>query len=238
MKEIAKKINCFIYKPVCKWFHKEYKYIIVAIISGLIITTGITFAGQKYSEDITKELSSHLIRFHLIANSDTVEDQQMKEHIRDVVLDYMSPLLKESSSMEETRFIIKEETPQIEQLAHDVIIRWGKNYCVEVLLGQANFPTKQYGDIMLPAGEYEACRIIIGEGKGKNWWCVMFPPLCYVDVTHEIVPSQHKAYLEKTLSKEEYELITKSIGTSNKDIPIKFKFKVVELFNKKKSNKK
>lgn len=238
MKKITKKMNDFRYKSISKWFYKEYKYIILAIISGLVITTGITFAGQKYSEDVTDELSSHLIRFHLIANSDTVEDQQMKEHIRDLVLDYMSPLLKESSSMAETRFIIKTQTPQIEALARDVITRWGKDYCVEVLLGQADFPTKQYGDIMLPAGEYEACRIIIGEGKGKNWWCVMFPPLCYVDVTHEIVASEHKDYLQKTLSKEEYELITKSIGKSKKDIPVKFKFKVVELFSKKKSNKK
>ena len=126
----------------------------------------------------------------------------------------------------------------IERLSHDIITRWGKDYSVEVLLGQANFPTKQYGDIILPAGEYEACRIIIGEGKGQNWWCVMFPPLCYVDVTHEIVPSEHKEHLQKTLPKEEYELITKSIGRSNKDIPVRFKFKVVELFNKKKSNKK
>jgi len=129
MKGIVNKINCFICKPVSRWFHKEFKYIIIAIISGLIITTGITFAAQKYSENVTNELSSHLIRFHLIANSDTVEDQQMKEHIRDVVLDYMSPLLKESASMEETRFIIKAQTPQIEQLAHNVITRWGKDYC-------------------------------------------------------------------------------------------------------------
>lgn len=236
MIEMVKKVSHLLYTTMRRWVRKEYKAMIAATICGLIITTGITFAGQKYSKDVTHEISSHLIRFHVVANSDTVEDQQMKEHIRDVVLAYMSPLLKESATMDQTRQIIKEEMPQIEQLAHGVITKWGKDYDVNVLLDQANFPTKQYGDIMLPAGEYEACRIIIGEGKGQNWWCVMFPPLCYVDVTHGIVPSEHKAHLQKTLSKEEYELITKSIGTSNKDIPVKFKFKVVELFNKKGSN--
>lgn len=234
--EKVKSRSSLICKSASQWFAREYKHIILAIICGLMITRGITFAGQRYSEEITGEISSQVIRFHVVANSDTVEDQQMKEHIRDFVLAYMSPLLKNSESMDQTRQIINEETPQIEQLARDVIKKWNKDYDACVQLDRANFPTKQYGDIMLPSGEYEACRIIIGQGKGQNWWCVMFPPLCYVDITHGIVPSEHKAHLEQTLPKEEYELITKSIGTSGKDLPIKFKFKVVELFNKKKSN--
>ena len=236
MRERVKRISQLLYLSISRWIRKEYKYIIGAIICGLIVTTGITFAGQRYSKDVTYEIASQLIRFHVVANSDTVEDQQMKEHIRDVVLDYMTPLLKESQSMDQTRTIIKSEMQHIEELAHRVIAKWDKDYEVNVLLDKANFPTKQYGDIMLPAGEYEACRIIIGEGKGQNWWCVMFPPLCYVDVTHGIVPSEHKVHLQKTLPKEEYELITKSIGTSKKDIPVKFKFKIVELFNKKESD--
>ncbi|HHX60511.1 MAG TPA: stage II sporulation protein R [Epulopiscium sp.] len=209
--------------------------IVAAIICGVIITTGITFAGERYSKGVTDKLSEHLIRFHLIANSDTVEDQQMKEHIRDVVLAYMSPLLKDSQSIEQTRTIIIDETPNIEQIALDVINKWGKEYTVKVLLEKVDFPTKRYGDITLPAGEYEACRIIIGEGKGKNWWCVMFPPLCYVDVTSGVVPSEQKEKLRASISEEEYELITRSTSTLNKDMPIKFKFKIVEVFNKKKS---
>lgn len=233
MKETVKRTSHLIYISISNWIQKEYKYIAAAIVCGLIITTGITFAGQKYSKDVTGEIANQLIRFHVVANSDTVEDQQMKEHVKDVVLAYMSPLLKTSETMDQTRHIIKSEMPHLEILAHNVIKKWGKDYSVDVLLDQANFPTKDYGDIKLPAGEYEACRIIIGEGKGQNWWCVMFPPLCYVDVTHGIVPSEHKAHLKQTLPKEEYELITKSIGTSKEDIPVKFKFKVVEMFNKK-----
>lgn len=206
--------------------------IILAIILGLTITTGITVAGAKYSKGVTDELSSHMIRFHLIANSDTVDDQQMKEYIKDLVLVYMGPLLKDSQSIEQTREIIIRESSNIEQIALDVIKQWGKEYTVEIRLERADFPTKNYGDITLPAGEYEACRIIIGEGKGKNWWCVMFPPLCYVDITSGVISSEQKEKLKDSLTKEEYELITKSMSSSNKDIPIKFKFKIVEIFNR------
>lgn len=208
--------------------------IIAAIICGLIITTMITFAGERYSRGVTDQLSDHLIRFHLIANSDTVEDQQMKEHIRDVVLAYMSPLLKDSQSIEQTRAIIIDETPNIEQLALKVINMWHKEYTVNIRLERVDFPTKTYGDISLPAGEYEACRIIIGEGKGQNWWCVMFPPLCYVDIASGIVPSEQKEKLRDSISEEEYDLITKS----NEEMPVKFKFKIVEVFNKRQSKNK
>lgn len=210
---------------------KVYKSMIGASLVGLMITSGITFAGERYSKQVTDGLSRHLIRFHLIANSDTVEDQQLKVHIKDIVLDYMTPLLKDSASIEETRRIIMGQTPNIEMIARETIRSWGKDYPVQVLLEKADFPTKEYGDISLPAGEYEACRIIIGEGKGKNWWCVMFPPLCYVDITSGIVPSQEKEKLRKSISEEEYALITKSSAPS-KGIPVKFKFKIVEIFSK------
>ncbi len=208
--------------------------IVAAIICGLLITTVITFAGERYSKGVTDNLSEHLIRFHLIANSDTVEDQQMKEHIRDVVLAYMSPLLKDSQSIEETRRIIIAEKPNIEELALSVLNMWGKEYTIDIRLEKVDFPTKVYGDISLPAGEYEACRIIIGEGKGQNWWCVMFPPLCYVDITSGIVPSEQKEKLKDSISEEQYELITKS----NEEMPIRFKFKIVELFNNLQSKNK
>jgi len=216
--------------------NRRYISIGLAIICGFTITTVITLAGERYSRGVTDELSTHFIRFHLIANSDTVEDQQMKEHIKDSVLAYMSPLLKESESIEETRKIIRDESSNIEDIALDVIKQWGKEYNVNIVLEKADFPTKQYGDISLPAGKYEACRIIIGEGQGKNWWCVMFPPLCYVDVASGIVPKDQKEKLKDTISQEEYDLITKSTSTSKEDMPIKFKFKIVELFNEKQFN--
>lgn len=216
---------------------RRYRSMILAIIAGLIMTVIIS-AGETYSKGVTDDLSSHFIRFHLLANSDTVEDQQMKEQIRDLVLAYMSPLLKDSASIEETRSIIKRESANIEQIALQVIKQRKKEYTVTIRLEKVDFPTKAYGDIKLPAGEYEACRIIIGEGKGKNWWCVMFPPLCYVDVSSGIVPSEQKEKLKDSISQEDYQLITQSSTSSGQHMPIKFKFKVVEIFNKSQSRKK
>lgn len=224
---------CF---SIINWLRKEYRNIVMAIICGLIITKGITLMASNYSQEATNELSNNLIRFHVVANSDTVEDQQLKEHVRDVILEYMAPILSESKSIEQTRILISGELINIEQLAKDTINKWNKPYDVYVTLDKANFPTKQYGDIILPAGEYQACRIIIGEGKGKNWWCVMFPPLCYVDITHGIVPSQQKEQLKKVIPDKEYKLITQSSSSLKEDMPIKFKFKIIEVFNKKKSD--
>lgn len=217
-----------------KWLRKEYRYIVGALLCSLIVTTAITVVATNYSQEVTTELSNNLIRFHVVANSDTVEDQQLKEHIRDAVLAYTSPILEESQSIGETRIIIENEISSIEQIAKDVVKQWNKPYSISVFLDKANFPTKKYGDIILPAGEYEACRIIIGEGKGKNWWCVMFPPLCYVDITHGIVPSEQKEQLRKVIPEEEYQLITQSSKKLKEEIPIKFKFKLVESLNKKK----
>ena len=220
------------YRIILQWVRKEYRYIVGAILCSAIVTTIITVAATNNSQEVVRELSNHLIRFHVIANSDTIEDQQLKEHIRDVVLAYTSPLLEQSQSIAETRIIIENEIPNIEQIAKDVVNQWNKSYSINVVLDKANFPTKKYGDIILPAGEYEACRIIIGEGKGKNWWCVMFPPLCYVDITHGIVPNEQKQQLKKVIPQEEYKLITQSSKKLKKDMPIKFKFKLVEALKK------
>ena len=101
----------------------------------------------------------------------------------------------------------------------------GYNYNVNVQVGKADFPTKYYGDITLPAGTYDALKVQIGDAKGQNWWCVMFPPLCFVDVSTGIVPDNSKQELKQSLDDEEYALISKT-----DDNEISFKFKIVELF--------
>lgn len=125
-----------------------------------------------------------LIRFHVLANSDTEEDQALKRAVRDAILKEVSPRLAESSSLEESREILVGLRPEMEQISKEVIKSWGKDYSVTTDYGNFIFPTKSYGSLILPAGEYEAVRILIGEAKGSNWWCVLFPPLCFVDIEH------------------------------------------------------
>lgn len=127
------------------------------------------------------EVKDSLIRFHVIANSDNEEDQNLKLKVKNRVIDYLYPYLNASESLDESRQIIKDKMEDVKKLAEEVIKENNYNYNVQVELSRENFPDKSYGNITLPQGNYEAFRIIIGDGEGRNWWCVMFPPLCFVD---------------------------------------------------------
>jgi stage II sporulation protein R len=122
------------------------------------------------------------IRFHVLANSDTEEDQRLKRAVRDAILERVSPTLAGSQSLAESRELLKKALPLMEQTARQVVENQGWEYPVRVEYGIFSFPTKSYGTLVLPAGKYEAVRICIGEAAGSNWWCVLFPPLCFVDI--------------------------------------------------------
>lgn len=125
-----------------------------------------------------------LIRFHVLANSDSEQDQGMKRAVRDAILKEVSPRLAVSQSLDESRRILKKVRPNMEDIGRSVVKAWGKDYEVHTEYGHFSFPTKSYGSLVLPAGDYEALRVVIGEGQGSNWWCVLFPPLCFIDIDH------------------------------------------------------
>lgn len=202
---------------------KNYTEIIMIGIMAMITFIGILAYNSKNTTDT---LSNEMIRFHVVANSDTTEDQLLKQQVKDEIIHYMEPLLKESKSIEETRRIINMCLPNIKNVAQEVVKKYGMEYEIYVNLDKANFPAKAYGDVILPSGEYEACRVIIGEGKGENWWCVMYPPLCYIDAASGVVPLQGKEQLKKNLNEEQYKLVVK-----NKDKKYVVKFKVVDAIN-------
>jgi len=204
------------------------KKILFSIILGIFITAILC----KYSDKVQADLAQNLVRLHVIANSDTEEDQTLKLKVRDAIINYIQPNLNSSTNAQMTKEFINQEINNIKQIALDTIKKEGKNYTVEAYLGVSDFPTKVYGDVALPAGNYEALKVIIGNGQGKNWWCVLFPPLCFVDATHGIVPESSKQQLQNVLSKEEYDII---VNSKNKDeIPVEIKFKVVEWWQKTK----
>jgi stage II sporulation protein R len=192
----------------------------------------IIFVGVVYASDINsankdlKSIESKLIRFHVIANSDSVEDQALKLKVRDKVLEYISPKLKESNSIEASRKILKENDENIIKICETVIKNNGYVYGVKTTLSEENFPVKSYGNITLPQGNYEAYRILIGSGNGKNWWCVMFPPLCFVDITKgEVSYDKTKAQMQKVLSSKEYDMVENRKPKGK----IQVKFKVLEI---------
>lgn len=196
----------------------------------LVITACLvsTIFLNSYSSDVNKGLADNLIRLHVIANSDSSADQALKRDVRDAVLAYLKDRLKDSRDMEQTKYIINSNRESILTIARDEIKKYGSDYSVTANLGSYPFPTKAYGDITLPAGNYQALRVVIGKGEGANWWCVLFPPLCFVDVTHGAVPDSVKEELKKNLSSEEYSIIASA--DDDGDIPVKIKFKIVEFF--------
>ena len=122
-----------------------------------------------------------IIRFHVIANSDSDEDQNLKFKVRNRVLAKVQNALEGSSSASRTRAYIEENLEEIEACALQCVRAEGYDYNVKARIGVTAIPAKQYDDVYFPAGSYEALTITIGEGKGQNWWCVIFPPLCLVD---------------------------------------------------------
>lgn len=176
--------------------------------------------GKNIYEQVSVEdISSKLIRFHVIANSDNEKDQNLKLKVRDKVLEYIQPLLKDSKDIEESREILKRENGKILEIAREVIKENGYNYSVESTLSKEYFPVKTYGNITLPQGEYEAYRIMIGTGEGQNWWCVMFPPICFVDITKgEIAYEETEEEMKRVLDDKEFNMVD---NTHSKDINAK-----------------
>ncbi|SDW79299.1 stage II sporulation protein R [Tepidimicrobium xylanilyticum] len=184
---------------------------------------------EDMEEPSVEGFKDNIIRFHIVANSDKEEDQLLKLKVRDELLKETQVKFENSKSLDETRSIINENLNYIKSLAEEVIKREGKNFPVEVHFGNINFPTRKYGDIVLPAGEYETLQVTIGEGKGKNWWCVMFPPLCFVDANHSHAVKSDQD-LKKTIIGEDTSLLH-----ANKEPPIILKSKVVEVYQKTKT---
>ncbi|OON98902.1 MAG: stage II sporulation protein R [Epulopiscium sp. Nele67-Bin004] len=163
---------------------KDFKFVSVLT---LLVALSVWFGTKSFFHSI----SDNVIRFHVLANSNTVEDQLIKEHVRDAVLDFINPLLIDVQSIEDSRIIINENIDDIQSIAEQVTKNYDKDYIVEVEIAKVDFPSRVYGTETYPAGEYEACRILIGEAVGENWWCVMYPPLCYVDVATSIDYSEN-----------------------------------------------
>ena len=191
----------------------------------ILLSIFILISAISYVDAVSNNIADSVFRLHVIANSDSKEDQELKLKVRDELLSYMNIISKDSTSKQEAMQIANEHKEEFTQIAEKVIKENGYNYKVNVQIGKADFPTKYYGDITLPAGTYDALKVQIGEAKGQNWWCVMFPPLCFVDVSTGIVPDNSKQELKQSLDDEEYDLISK---TDNNEIS--FKFKIVELF--------
>ncbi len=197
----------------------------MVIILSFLLFLYTSICAISYAQNISTEIADSVFRLHVLANSDSEEDQNLKYKVRDNLLNYMNSICKNCTSKQEAISIVEENKNTFEQIARDTIKEEGYSYSVKINIGNFEFPTKNYGDISLPAGFYDALRVEIGEAKGQNWWCVMFPPLCFVDISSGVVPDDSKELMENNLSEEEFALIS-----DKSDNEIQFKFKLLEFF--------
>jgi len=159
---------------------------------------------QLAKTEASDGVTSAVIRFHVRANSDSDEDQALKLLVRDGILEMLGPELAEAEDKDEARSIMEKKLAEIERTGETIVQAAGYDYEVHAYLTTEEFPMKSYGDLLFPAGEYEALRVDIGKQEGANWWCVMYPGLCFVDATGGIVAENGKKELEQILTPEEY----------------------------------
>lgn len=197
------------------------KKIIGAICIGFLCTL---IMGYRF--DATEAaLAGSVIRLHVLANSDSAEDQALKLKVRDRVIEETDGIFTDSENVMGARSKIEGNIDFIRDIARDEIRKNGYDYDVDVSLGMSDFPTKEYGNIILPAGSYEALKIEIGDAKGKNWWCVLFPPLCFVDETCVTPSSEAMDKIEDSLGEDGKEFVSKDKSSS-----VEFRFKTYEMW--------
>lgn len=206
--------------------HRNNKVGIIFILFATIML--VIAGGRLYSDNkeiqIQKGIASNIIRFHVRAESDSEQDQWIKLKVKAAVLDYISPVLSNSCSVDESRQILESESGNIQEVAVNTLRSLGDESDVSVYFENCYFPMKTYGDMTFPPGEYEAFRVDIGDAKGKNWWCVLYPPLCFVDAVYGEVPEESKKELKGVLTEDEY----RAVSGEN----VKFRFKYLKVLNK------
>jgi stage II sporulation protein R len=194
----------------------------------LILITILTFIFAliiSYAKTAGSDISNSVLRLHIVANSNSQADQQLKLDIRDRIVNEASYLFATANSPDEAIKIAERNLDKIITIANSEIKKQGFSYTASAKIGDFAFPTKTYGDIRLPSGKYKALRIELGAAQGENWWCVMYPPLCFADGIL-VAPETAKSQLKKSLSEDEYNLITKS---SAGKVPVEIRFKIVEI---------
>ncbi len=204
---------------------KITKKILWSLLLGVVMTSYVS----SYYTEAAANISESVVRFHILANSDSEQDQAVKIKIRDDVAKYIEPMLRESKSALQTAEIIKENLRNIEEFATQSAKKYGCAYGARATFGTFEFPQREYESATFPSGRYNALRILLGEGEGQNWWCVLYPQLCFA-AEDGVLTERGYEQLKSTLTKDEYDIIT-SKGKVN------FKIKILELFSNQYASK-
>lgn len=202
------------------------KSIFIFLIFPVLLTIALVFTSKDDAKVSAEDISDKIIRLHVIANSDSDEDQALKLKIKEAIVIYMNDNIEQDCSMSDVQEFLLHNDETIQEIAINIIEDNGYNYKINTELTKCYFPIKSYGDATFPAGEYEAYRVEIGNSVGKNWWCVLYPPLCFVDASSGFLPDDSKEMLKDNLGENNYEGIV-----AEEDTSIKFRFKFLTFLN-------
>lgn len=177
----------------------------IAVLSAVLLT-GVLM--ERRVQSLQKSMAQEVFRFHVLANSDSKEDQAVKMKVKENIITYLKKQMPETANVEQTKEWIKVHLNEIENVSRMTLHVAKSNCNVVAEVTQSYFPDKTYGDITFPKGNYEALRVKIGNAEGQNWWCVLYPNLCFIDAVHAVVPEEGKNELKNVLEEEEYEMVT------------------------------
>lgn len=187
-------------------FWKRNLALLAALVMGL---AGAAWAWRVTEQErqVQREIAGQVIRFHVLANSDRRADQEIKNQVKERLLYSMEELLAYADDLEETRACLTSALPQLQEEAQETVREAGSGDIVTVELTTAEFPVKTYGDYTFPAGTYETLQVEIGNGLGHNWWCLIYPSLCFEDALHPVMTEKGGKKLKNVLSDEAYDSI-------------------------------
>ena len=204
----------------------KYRRDLFLCLTCLLLAFLFTMAGQRQSDEaMAARIAPEILRFHVLANSDSDEDQQLKLRVRTLLLDSIYEKLGENASLDDTKEYVLANKDSLEQEAEDYMKAEGYDYPAHMEVTECYFPTKTYGDMVSPCGTYDAVRVEIGKGKGHNWWCVLYPPLCFVDSTYAVVPDSSREILRESLDAADYQALLKK----QPEVHIRIRSKFLEL---------
>lgn len=172
-----------------------------SLLIAFVLTVAFSFTSFFSFAEQCEDIPNHVLRLHVLANSDTAEDQELKLYVRNRILTESAGMLDDVTAREEAEQVVAQNLPRLEAAAADEIRQRGYDYSVGVGLETIYFPTRRYEQVTLPAGTYNALRVTIGQAEGKNWWCVMFPPMC-------LPAAQEKEELDDVLNPQQMDIVT------------------------------
>lgn len=182
----------------------------IALILSFIFTFGFSWEERTTGVLVQEEIANEVLRFHVRANSDKKEDQKVKHQVKKAVVDGLQPFMEEVDSKDEALLMVENHLSEMRQAIQEELNENECTYGFQISIDKEHFPEIRYGDCTFPAGVYEAVVISLGEGKGHNWWCMIYPGLCFLNETYAVVSDEKKEELKLVLTEDAYDWVTES----------------------------